>query len=91
MANDLPLKRPYEQFKARTFLLYNKGPVLLLALHQKLGDRLFKTFLHSLQTNFGWRFLPTWRVADFLKFMTKKDDSEFFERYFWGTEIPATK
>jgi len=91
LANDLRLKSDYETIVTRTHLLYDKGPNLLLALHQDLGDGAFLVFLKSLQTNFRWRFLPTSKVEDFLKFMTKRDYSSFFDRYFWGLEIPPTK
>jgi hypothetical protein len=47
--------------------------------------------MKSLQTNFRWKFLPTSKIAEFLKFMTKKDYDWFFERYFWGLEIPENK
>lgn len=90
-ANDLRLKDGLEGFRTRTFLLYDKGPMILLALHQEMGDLAFMSFLKSLQANFRWRFLSTHLVADFLKFMTKKDWDPFFDKYYWGLEIPPTK
>lgn len=91
LANDLHIKSDYDNMMNRTNLLYSKGPNLLLALHQELGDTQFLIFLKSLQTNFRWRFLSTARVADFLKFMTKRDYTDFLNHYYWGLEIPPTK
>ena len=88
LANDLRLRDSIENFKARTFLLYDKGPVLLASLHQEIGDQLFLTFLKSAQASFRWRFTTTHRMFDLLKFITKKDYSSFSERYFWGLAVP---
>lgn len=91
LANQVAFKDARDRWLTRTYLLYNKGPALLAALHKELGDAQFFTFMKSLQTNFRWKFLPTSRIPEFLKFMTKKDYGWFFERYFWGTEMPDSK
>ncbi len=72
----------------RTGLLYNKGPILLHALHKELGDEAFFTFLKSYQKSFAWKFGSTKTVAGLLQYMTKKDYMPFFEKYYWGTEMP---
>lgn len=72
----------------RTGLLYNKGPFLLYALHKELGDEAFFTFLKSYQKSFAWKFGSTKNVAGLLQYMTKKDYMPFFEKYYWGTEMP---
>jgi hypothetical protein len=72
----------------RNGLLYNKGPVLLYALHKELGDEAFFTFLKSYQKSFAWKFGSTKMLAGLLQYMTKKDYTPFFEKYYWGTEIP---
>ena len=69
-------------------LLYNKGPALLYALHKELGDEAFFTFLKSYQKSFAWKFGSTKMVAGLLQYMTKKDYMPFFEKYYWGTEMP---
>jgi hypothetical protein len=69
-------------------LLYNKGPALLYALHKELGDEVFFTFLKSYQKSFAWKFGSTKMVAGLLQFMTKKDYMPFFEKYYWGVEMP---
>jgi hypothetical protein len=76
------------RFAIRTGLLYNKGPVLLGALHKELGDETFFTFLKSYQKSFAWKFGSTKTLAGLLQFMTKKDYMPFFEKYYWGIEMP---
>ena len=72
----------------RTGLLYNKGPTLLHALHKELGDETFFTFLKSYQKSFAWKFGSTKNLAGLLQYMTRKDYMPFFEKYYWGTEMP---
>lgn len=72
----------------RTGLLYNKGPILLHALHKELGDEAFFTFLKSYQKSFAWKMASTKRAAGLLQYMTKKDYMPFFEKYYWGIEMP---
>jgi aminopeptidase N len=72
----------------RTGLLYDKGPLLLAALHRELGDDAFFTFLKSYQKSFRWKFGSTKTVAGLLQFMTKKDFGPFFEANYWGTGLP---
>lgn len=91
LANDLRHKDGYEGFRMRTGLLYAKGPMLLQALHQELGDQMFLTWLKSIQTNFKWKFAPTMRVFELLNFITKKDFARFYETHFWGLSMPPEK
>ena len=37
---------------------------------------------------FAWKFGTTKHVAGLLQFLTKKDFMPFFEKYYWGTEMP---
>jgi aminopeptidase N len=76
------------RFAIRTGLLYDKGPVLLYTLHKELGDEAFFTFLKSYQKSFAWKFGSTKTLAGLLQFMTKKDYMPFFEKYYWGIEMP---
>ncbi|HEY2796298.1 MAG TPA: M1 family aminopeptidase [Thermoanaerobaculia bacterium] len=79
---------PVTGFDIRTGLLYDKGPILLAALHKELGDETFLTFLKSYQKSFAWKFGTTRHVAGLLQYLTKKDYAPFFEKYFWGTAMP---
>ncbi len=72
----------------RRGLLYGKGPLLLAALHRELGDEVFLSFLRAYQEAHAWKFGSTKSVADLLQATTKKDFMPFFDRYFWGTEMP---
>ena len=75
-------------FHERTALLYDKGPLLLYALHKELGDTQFLTFLKSYTKSFHFKFGTTNGLAGLLQYMTKKDYKPFFEKYFWGTAMP---
>jgi len=79
---------PHVGFLLRTGLLYDKGPVLLAALHKQVGDDVFFTFLKSYQRSFAWKFGTTKNVAGLLQVLTKKDFGPFFEANFWGTGMP---
>jgi hypothetical protein len=72
----------------RTGLLYDKGPLLLAALHRELGDAAFLGFLRSLQKEFAWTFGSTREVARLLRASTGRDFMPFFEKFYWGTEMP---
>lgn len=75
----------------RTKLLYGKGPYLLAALSKQVGDETFMTFLKSYQKSFHNKLGSTKDVAGLLGFMTKQDFKPFFEKYYWGTEVPEMK
>ena len=75
-------------FLLRAGLLYDKGPVLLTAIHKQVGDDVFFTFLKSYQRSFAWKFGTTKHVEGLLQFLTKKDFGPFFEANFWGTGMP---
>jgi aminopeptidase N len=91
LANDIRFEDRMESFLTRRDLLYAKGPMLLHALHEELGDQLFLTWLKSSQTNFRWKFASTSRLFDLLRFITKKDYTTFLEDHFWGLGLPAQK
>ncbi len=73
---------------ARTQLLYNKGPVLLAAIHKQLGDEKFLTFFKSYTKSFQWKFGTTADVGGLLGFMTKQDWKPFLDQYYWGLAMP---
>ncbi|MEO6323698.1 MAG: M1 family aminopeptidase, partial [Thermoanaerobaculia bacterium] len=73
----------------RTRLLYFKGPTLLLAIRKEVGDEVFFTVLKSFVKSFEKR--PAVTTEDFvglLSFITKKDWKPWFEKYFYGFELP---
>jgi aminopeptidase N len=77
-----------QQFMTRTGLIYDKGAYLLAALHKELGDQLFLSFLKSYQTNFRWKYGSSESVGAMLKFITKKDYTQFMDDYFYGNKMP---
>lgn len=85
LANDIRTRNPSKGQQTRRALLYDRGPLLLAALHDELGDKTFLTWLSSIQANFNGRDVSTWRMFDLLKFMTKKDHQPFLDATFWGT------
>lgn len=72
----------------RAGLLYDKGPLLLAALHAEVGDEAFRAFLRSYQESFAWQFGSTRTLGERLQAMTGKDYAPFLEKYYWGTEMP---
>lgn len=91
LANDIAPRDGYERFKTRTYLLYDKAPLLLHAIRKQIGDHMFMVYLKSIQANFKWRFASTPNLIGLLNFATKRDFNEFFTKYFWGTEMPPEK
>ncbi len=87
-ADRLLLPGNYDGFMARTNLLYAKAPYLLSALHKKVGDTTFLTFLKSYQANFRWKFGTTEHVSGLLGFLSKQDLTADFDRWYWGTDMP---
>jgi aminopeptidase N len=74
--------------RLRTRLLYDKGPLVLAAIHAEIGDEAFLTFLSSVQATLGGNVGTTQRVEEVLEAVTKKDWTRFFDRYVRGTDIP---
>ncbi|HEY4639711.1 MAG TPA: M1 family aminopeptidase [Thermoanaerobaculia bacterium] len=77
-----------QSFLDRTFILYDKGAYVLAVLHKQLGDQKFFTFLRSLQGFYEWKYLTTKDMAALLQRIDGKDYMPFFEKYYWGTEMP---
>ncbi|MBK9088324.1 MAG: hypothetical protein IPL90_04440 [Holophagales bacterium] len=73
----------------RINLVYSKGALLLLALRRELGDDLFFTILRSFLKSFEKRQNATTdEFASLLAFVTKKDWKPWFDKYYYGTEMP---
>jgi len=90
LANELIEKDSRDRFFTHRNLLYAKGPTLLNALYQEVGDRVFLTWLKSAQATFRWKFATTKQMFDLLSFITKKDYTPFYETYYWGLQIPPS-
>lgn len=73
----------------RTYLLYFKGPWILNAIRQEIGEQAFLAFLSSVQATFRWKFANTKNVETVVEAITKKDWKPFFDAYYWGTALPA--
>ena len=75
--------------RLRSWLLYDKGPLVLAAIHREVGDEAFLTFLSSVQATLRGKNGTTKRVEEVLEAVTKKDWTPFFDRYVRGLEIPV--
>lgn len=76
-------------FEDRVGLLYNKGPLVLHALRQELGDDQFFTVLKSFLRSFEFRYAETQHFLGITNFVTKKEQRPWFDRFLLGTEWPA--
>lgn len=74
----------------RILLPYGKGPTLLVALRKELGDEMFFTVLKSFLKSFATRrpAVVTDDLVALMEFATKKDWKPWFERYYYGTDVP---
>ncbi len=74
-----------------TQLLYGKGPLVLHALRQDMGDALFKKMLYLMTTAAAKKpelKMITDDVIYIASAITKKDYHPWFDRYIYGTEVP---
>lgn len=69
-------------------LTYCKGPLLIHAIHKKLGDKLFWTLLRSFLRSFPYQAVTTEDFIGLLNYLTKEDWHPFFKTYLYGTEMP---
>ena len=84
-ANDLAGEMGPED---RVALLYGKGPLVLRALHQELGDQMFFTVIRSYLKSFPFQPASTKQFIALTSFVAKKDYGPWFDRYLFGTEWP---
>jgi hypothetical protein len=78
-------------FRDRWQLLYNKGPLVLHALRQEMGDNAFFSAFKTLLSNRKYQHLTTKDVVSVLNYVTKEDYTGFADRYILGTEMPDIK
>jgi len=74
-----------------TQLLYGKGPYVLHALRQEMGDQNFKKMLYYLTTQAAKKpgmKVVTEDVILFASTLAGKDYHPWFDKYIYGTEVP---
>jgi hypothetical protein len=79
---------PRATFMARTSLLYEKGALILAALHKEMGDRQFALFMKSIIANFRWRATTTKSIEQIASLAGHKDFGPLFRDCYWGTQMP---
>lgn len=79
---------PRGSFLARTSLLYEKGALLLAALHKEMGDKGFALFMKSLIANFRWKAANTPSIEQIASMAGRKDFGPLFRDCYWGTQMP---
>jgi len=89
LANRLrPRDADQDDQRFRQDLIYFKGAHVLATLHKELGDAAFFKFLRLYVNNLEWKVSRTSDIADFLKYVTKKDYTKFLDDCYWGTQMP---
>jgi len=73
-----------------TNLTHGKGPELLTDIRTEVGDERFFASMRSFLESFAQRrpAVVTGDYVEILGTLTKKDWKPWFERYFYGTEVP---
>lgn len=79
---------PVNGSRFRDRLVYEKGAVVLQALHQELGDLPFLKYLRALQLNFNGKTVTVDHLQGLLDAMTRKDHTPFFRAFVRGTALP---
>jgi hypothetical protein len=69
-------------------ITYCKGPLILHAMRQKLGDKTFWTIFRSFLKSFPYKTVTTEDFIGLSNFITKQNWQPFFDRYVYGTEMP---
>lgn len=79
---------PRAAFLARTTLLYEKGALILAALHKEMGDRNFALFMKSIIANFRWKQVTTASIEQVATMAGRKDFGPLFRDCYWGDKMP---
>ncbi|HXU33107.1 MAG TPA: M1 family aminopeptidase [Thermoanaerobaculia bacterium] len=99
LANRMPVSSG-DDFATRRSLLYGKGPLVLHALRQELerqagnvpdGDRLFFTWLRRILADRRFQITRTRDIVAILDELTAKPWRPWFEKYVFGSEVPAVE
>jgi hypothetical protein len=72
----------------RSMLELGKGPLVLQRIRTEVGEKAFLDFLAELQRTFAWKTCDAEEVAAALARVTGRDWGPFFEKCYWGTELP---
>ncbi len=80
-----------ERGAVRRELLYERGPLMLHALRQEIGDDAFFTIMKSFLRSFPYQPSQTKDFVDLTNYITKKDYGPWFDKYLFGTEVPEVK
>ncbi|MGC8917148.1 MAG: M1 family metallopeptidase [Thermoanaerobaculum sp.] len=80
-----------EAWRDRMALLYAKGPLMLHALRQELGDNGFFTVFKSYLRNFADKPAQTKHIVGITGVVAKRDFGPWFERYLLGPGFPLEK
>lgn len=79
---------PRGAYLARTSLLYEKGALILAALHKDMGDKTFALFMKSVIANFRWKMANTPAIEQIATLAGHKDFGPLFRDCYWGTQMP---
>lgn len=79
---------PRGSFLARTSLLYEKGALILAALHKEMGDKAFALFMKSIIANFRWKAANTPSIEQIASMAGRKDFGPLFRDCYWGAQMP---
>lgn len=80
-----------EAWQDRRALLYARGPLMLHALRQELGDQAFFSIFKSLVRSFPGKPAATRDVLALARLVTGREQRPFFDRYLFGTELAGGK
>ena len=85
LANQLSTE---DGLRDRVGLLYAKGPIVLHALRQEIGDDAFFTAFKTLLSNRRFKHISTQDVISVVNHVTGKDYTDWIHRYIAGTDWP---
>lgn len=80
-----------EWWRDRRALLYAKGPLVLHALREEIGDQAFFTAFKTLLTNRRFQHITTTDAISVINHVTKRDYTAWMERYLMGTDSPGER
>src|SRR5262249_56292734 len=76
-------------FVDRFYLTYFKGATLLQAIRREVGEDTFFTILKSFLRSFEKKpAVTTEQFIGLLNYVTKKDWKPWFEKYYYGFDVP---
>jgi hypothetical protein len=89
MEDKASLQPNHDSTEDRYFILYFKGATLLQGIRTDVGEDAFFTSLKSFLRSFEKKpAVTTEQFVGLLSFITKKDWKPWFEKYYYGLEMP---